>query len=281
MSLLIGFDDTASGHDAIALGLQIAAKDGEHLVVACAFPDDTRGLLVAMQDHKWIEEVRSVAERKLDSARRLVGQRPDVDYRAIGPGTASRGLHELAEEIRPRLLVVGSSEHAAFGRIAPGSTVESLLHGAPCPVAVAPRGYREQPEDIRTLAVAYDGTAAADEAVHFATEAARRRGASVQLIAVTPRFSDEMQTKLDDALAAIPPDVETHGKIVVSANVVQTLADLPGEQPDVLICGSRGYGVPRQVLLGSVSNRVIRNAAFPVVVVSRQAEAIQNTSSGA
>jgi nucleotide-binding universal stress UspA family protein len=270
MGILIGFDDTPHGRDALALALQIAAKDGEPLTVATAFPDDERGLLVAVQDSAWVARVRAVAERKLESARRLVGDRPQVTYRAIGPSSASRGLHELAEQMEPRLLVVGSSEHAAIGRISPGSTVENLLHGAPCPVAVAPRGYRDQQREIQSLAVAYDATPAADQALAFAVEAARRRDASLRLVMIAHRSSDGLQAKLDDAAGQVAPEVKTSTEVIVGQDIVETLADLPGEQPDALICGSRGYGVARQVLLGSVSNRLIRNAAYPVVVVPRQ-----------
>jgi nucleotide-binding universal stress UspA family protein len=268
MALLIGFDDTPHGHDALAFGLQVAARDGEPVTVATAFPDDERGLLVAVQDSAWVARVRGVAERKLEAARRLVGDRAEVTFRAVGPSSASRGLHELAEEIEPRLLVVGSSEHAALGRIAPGSTVENLLHGSPCPVAVAPRGYRDQQREIQSIAVAYDGTPEADQALDFAAEAAQRRDASLRLVAVADASSDALQAKLDEAAGRVPALVKTSTEIITARDVVKTLADLPGD-PDVLVCGSRGYGAVRQVLLGSVSNRLVRNAAYPVVVVPR------------
>jgi len=270
MGILVGFDDTPHGQDAIALGLRIAAKDGEPVTVATAFPDDERGLMVAVQDSAWVARVRGVAERKLETAKRLVGDRQQVDYRAIGPSSASRGLHELAARTEPRILVVGSSEHAAIGRIAPGSTVENLLHGSPCPVAVAPRGYRDQDHDIASLAVAYDATPEADQALAFAVEAAQRRHASLRLVAVADGPSDALQTKLDDAAARLDSAVEISTSVIADHDVVKTLADLPGERPDALICGSRGYGALRQVLLGTVSNRLIRNAAYPVVVVPRQ-----------
>ena len=271
MALLIGFDDTPHGQDALALGLQIAARDGEPVTVTTVYPDDERGLLVAVQDSAWVAQVRGVAERKLEAARSLVGDREGVDFRTSGPSSASRGLHELAEETHPRLLVVGSSEHAAIGRIAPGSTVENLLHGAPCPVAVAPRGYRDRQEEITCLAVAYDGTPEADHALDFAVEAAERRGATLRLVAVADAASDELQARLDAAAARVPDGVKTTSEVIVARDVVKTLSDLPGERPDVLVCGSRGYGAVRQVLLGSVSNRVVRNAAYPVVVVPREA----------
>ena len=39
------------------------------------------------------------------------------------------------------LIVVGSTHTGRAGRVLPGSTAERLLHGSPCPVAVAPKGY--------------------------------------------------------------------------------------------------------------------------------------------
>jgi nucleotide-binding universal stress UspA family protein len=38
-----------------------------------------------------------------------------------------------------------------------------------------------------------------------------------------------------------------------------------------MVCGSRGYGLVRQVLLGGVSTRLVRTAACPVVVTPRSA----------
>jgi Universal stress protein family len=40
---------------------------------------------------------------------------------------------------------------------------------------------------------------------------------------------------------------------------------------DMLICGSRGYGPIRRVLLGGVSSPLIRQAQLPVTVVPRAA----------
>jgi nucleotide-binding universal stress UspA family protein len=41
------------------------------------------------------------------------------------------------------------------------------------------------------------------------------------------------------------------------------------EQVDLLVCGSRGYGPRRSVLLGGVSRRVVAGARYPVMVLTR------------
>jgi nucleotide-binding universal stress UspA family protein len=46
---------------------------------------------------------------------------------------------------------------------------------------------------------------------------------------------------------------------------------LDEHEVDLLVCGSRGYGPMRRVLLGGVLRKLIRRAACPVVVVPRGA----------
>ena len=45
------------------------------------------------------------------------------------------------------------------------------------------------------------------------------------------------------------------------------------ENLDLLVCGSRGYGPLRAVLLGGVSRRVAAEAQCPVIVLPRGVEA--------
>jgi nucleotide-binding universal stress UspA family protein len=50
-------------------------------------------------------------------------------------------------------------------------------------------------------------------------------------------------------------------------DVVGLLSDLP--EIDLLVCGSRGYGPIRRVLLGGVSSRLMRRSVNPLLVVPR------------
>lgn len=271
MTVLIGFDDSPYGRDALALGLNIAARRHERATVVTAYPDDERGLMVAINDSAWVREVRGVAERKLAVAQEIVGPRDDVTYEAIGPASASRAMHEYAERTHPAVLVVGSSERAAIGRISLGSTVERLLPGAPCPVAVAPHGYHRHRDPIRSIAVAFDESPESRAALELAAMVARRDSLTLRIVTVAGSRDDDLQRRLDEVAGQVGDGIKATAEVVVDSNVVEVLADLPGERPDLLVCGSRGYGPVRQVLLGSVSARLIRHAAYPVVVVPRRA----------
>jgi nucleotide-binding universal stress UspA family protein len=65
----------------------------------------------------------------------------------------------------------------------------------------------------------------------------------------------------------VPVDVEA-----LVGEPAEVLVDL-SQHLDLLVCGSRGYGPARAVLLGSVSRRVASEAHCPVIVVPRGVKA--------
>jgi len=79
---------------------------------------------------------------------------------------------------------------------------------------------------------------------------------------------DSFGKALDFAAAGVPPELEAR-TVLLKGPVVESLAALGPEDIDVLVCGSRGYGPVRRVLLGGVSSRLIRRARAPVAVVPR------------
>ena len=78
---------------------------------------------------------RAEAERLLEHERDLAAV--DAHLAVRGPGAVGRGLHELAEQRRADLLVVGSTRHALLGRVVMGDDCRAALDGAPCAIAVA------------------------------------------------------------------------------------------------------------------------------------------------
>ena len=70
------------------------------------------------------------------------------------------------------------------------------------------------------------------------------------------------------AVAGVPPSLEPEA-FLLEGDVVERLAALGPDDVDMLVCGSRGYGPIRRVLLGGVSARLVRRSQLPVMVVPR------------
>ena len=173
-TILIGVDGSERSEDAIAFGGRIAAASGAQVIVACAFPYSRAYGYATLRDAAL--DTAHAMSRKLEG---VPAQQISIRAPAASP---ARGLHELAITTRASLVVVGSTHTGHLGRVFPGSTGEKLLHGAPCAVAVVPRGYAEQP--IGTVGVAYDGSDEANAALDSAVNLARAFGAELELIGV-------------------------------------------------------------------------------------------------
>jgi nucleotide-binding universal stress UspA family protein len=215
-----------------------------------------------------------------------------VEWRRLRSSSAARALHEAAEMEDAGLLVVGSSKAGTAGRVLSGSTAQRLLHGAPCPIAVAPQGWTRGGA-LDTIGVAYVDSEEGEEALRGGCALARRAGATLRVITVVaPELSMYLETEayvpprpgkdlehvqgehrvhaeeeLRRMVAALAAEVDVEVDALVgdpAENLVQISAGL-----DLLVCGSRGYGPLRAVLLGSVSRRVVAEARCPVVVLPR------------
>jgi nucleotide-binding universal stress UspA family protein len=220
-----------------------------------------------------------------------------TDCEALVGTSAAKALHEAAEERRAGLLVVGSSRRGARGRVLAGATAAGLLSGSPCPVAVAPHGWERQ-ELPKTIGVAFRDTEDGREALRGALALARRAHARLRVVTVVEeglRAALESDTyragragkSVEDVIgehelsarrAAEKALAEHDGQPQIAAEIeswvgdpVDVLARL-SEHLDLLVCGSRGYGPMRAVLLGGVSRRIVTEARCPVAVVPRGRE---------
>ena len=290
MTVVVGHDGSDSGDDAATLGAQLSATTGEDLVVVSVYPEENP-IGMGRVDAEYVAFMREQAEQMNACARRfLEGRGVSATYRVVGSSSAAHGLDDVAEATGASMIVVGSARHGARRRISPGSTGERLLHGAICPVAVAPRGLRERGADepIRRIGVAYLDAPEARVALGVAADLVGQTGASLTLYTVVaPRAEifapvsgrdaeeaflgavrEGARAALDKAVSSL--DVEAADELL-EGDVVDALAALDDHECDLLVCGSRGYGPVRRVLLGGVATKLVRRAACPVLVVPRGA----------
>ena len=60
---------------------------------------------------------------------------------AVPDGSPGRALHRAVKRHRGDLIVVGSAHRGVIGRVLAGDVTMGTLHGAECPVVVAPQGF--------------------------------------------------------------------------------------------------------------------------------------------
>ena len=82
---------------------------------------------------------------------------------------------------------------------------------------------------------------------------------------------EQLQEALREAVQPLPSELRAEPRFR-SGDPATTLVAESELGLDLLLMGSRGYGPVRSVLLGGVSEAVVRGAACPVVVVPRGAD---------
>jgi nucleotide-binding universal stress UspA family protein len=195
-------------------------------------------------------------------------------------------LHRLAEREQALALVLGPTHLDAAALAERGGTALGALHGAPCPVAVAPAGYaRRIPAPPRDLGVAWDGSAEADAALAAAVALAERDDGSVRILhAAQPATASEQTRRAAGSAVADQPDdlvrlrqaaAAAGLRVPVETVLVEEAAELglveATRDLELLVMGSRGHGPVKRRRWRSVSESLVRRSACPVLIVPRGA----------
>src|SRR3954469_13938230 len=182
--IIVGVDGSPGSADAIALASSLAGVTGAKLMLVNVYPYDVHPSRAL--NYEYESYLREDSVKLLERLRKAHGD-DTVEIKAIPNASSPHGLHELAEELEAGLIVVGSTHTGRPGRVLPGSTAERLLHGSPCPVAVAPKGYaHETAAEPSIIGCGYDGSPAARQALETAHRIAAATGARLRVIRVSP-----------------------------------------------------------------------------------------------
>jgi len=275
--IVVGVEHSDRSRDALALARSLAGELGTALILVSVHPGTERSHAMAQE-----------AEAALDWVARPLGRVLD-EARTVASGSVPDGLQEVADAEGALAIVVGPSRRGPAGGVVPGSVGERLLHGASCPVAVAPRDHWRQAETgINRVGVGYTAGPEAGEALSAAIGLAARTGASLRLLSVVEPstvaatlplgwgFGELEATKRDDLNSRIAHAIDDAAATLdISGDVVDGYADDElarlSREVDLLICGSRGQGLVGSVTLGHASTGVMRKAHCPVLVVPRGA----------
>jgi nucleotide-binding universal stress UspA family protein len=283
--IIVGVDGREGGRDALALAARLASVFGGELVAVHAYPYD---LFVSRGQTPDFESLmHGHAEDAL--ADELERARVVAHTAAVPDGSPGRALHLAAKRHHGDLIVVGSAHRGAIGRVLAGDVTTGALHGAECPVIVAPRGYAEHGSDLQAIGVGFDGSPESRAATELARDVATAAGARLKVIRVLeptppggptlayhPDWVERAEERRDDAQAELDALLADLGDVATGEVVVgdpPTELAYVGNDLDLLVTGSRGYGPVRRLMLGSTSARLVREAPCPVLVLTRGAEA--------
>ena len=221
--------------------------------------------------------------REQEQALRRLGFETEV---VIANGSPGKEIHRVAVRRRPSLLVVGSQEHALTGELSLGSVTLDTLHRARHPVLVLRLALVEPRHEAawgafgRHVLHPTDFSDPAERAFWLVKRMVEGGLRSVTLLHVQDSARVERGHHLDEMnevdqarLDRLRADLERAGAHFVrtevaygspSDEIVRCAGEIVGT---TIVMATRGRGVLKRALLGSVSQQVTRFAEAPVVLV--------------
>ena len=284
MHLTVGYLATPTGDDGVALASALArtfdATVDVVLVVREELPDGHPGRAEYQQ---WLIEHGEQWAGKAVAALAADGVHATATV-TVGESFAQK-LIEFAEQHDSDLIVVGGARDGFFGRHTIGPVTGALLHTSPIPVALAPRGYAEDPDDsFDAVTAAVPTRPGEDNPLPFALTLASAAQLEIRMLSLVSaenlaEAADAKEVRaaqvaaaeknLIEAARAVPdsPDIES---LVASGMTLESaLKKLKWEDGDLLVVGSARFAAPRRIFLGSTAARILAGVDVPVIVVPR------------
>ncbi len=284
MHLTVGYLATPTGDDGVALAVALArtfdAEVDVVLVIRHELPDGSPGRaqyqdLLIERGNRWI------AGAVAAFAAAGVAATPNV---LVGESFAE-SLLNFAEEHHSDLIVVGGARDGFFGGHVIGPVSSALLHSSTIPVALAPRGYAEDPPpSLAAVTAAVPTKPGDDNPLPFALKLAGTAGLPIRMVSLVSAENlaeaeniaelralqiTAAEENLDVAARALPtaPDIES--LVAEGMTLESALKKLTWSQADVLVVGSSRFAAPRRIFLGSTAARILAGTDAPVIVIPR------------
>lgn len=278
-NILIGIDGRDGGHDAIVLARLLAAPEATLTLAFVCTPFLGRGAAEA------VVMERAEAQRMLEDERELAGLAANLAVK--GPRSVGRGLHELAEDARADLLVVGSTRHNLLGRVVAGDDCRAALDGATCAVAIAPSGYSRSAHQLRHLGVGYNASPGSERALSAARELVDLHGGEIEVLwVISPEDVRAEKPIPADWPSASADLMDHHTRQLAQLEGVQGVVACDGPREalarfgrnlDLLVVGSRDHKPFDRLVHGTVPRYLARHAACPLLIISPEAGALSPT----
>lgn len=289
MTYLVGLSSDQGGEEALNLAVTLARLARTRLVVCTIVPEGWQHPSPARVDYEYDRFLREHAERTLETARATVPEDMEAEFVVRRAGSAARGLISTAGDIGADYIVLGSTLSAPPGRFSEGATTTEVLHGAPMPVVLAPRGGIAAGVSVRRVSCAISGAAQSQAIAERAGEVAGEFGVGLRLITLVTRenqmhptgaglhaehlvageFRRQAEAMHQQIIDGWKSPVPVSAAIGSGPGLKEALDALDWEETELLVIGSSGFGPVLKVFLGSNSGRIARLAPVPRVILPR------------
>jgi nucleotide-binding universal stress UspA family protein len=275
-SILIPTDGSEYGKTAIAYGIYFARKLNAkltglhvvdiHLIRGPVFTDIS-GSIGLPPYQEFLPAIESDLNAKADAI--LQEFTAQCDAAGVHPetkkvtGVIDETIIEEGRKCCDWILLAQRGEHFHIdGGAMLGSTAQSVVRRSGKPVIVTPEHFRE----IKSMAIAYDGSAPSHKALKLAAELSERVSwpLSVVIITADRTVGEKISKKAEEFLSPLKIDRTT--LILPGKEDKELLKFIREGAVELLVMGAYGHNRLQELLVGSTTSSVIRKSTIPVLL---------------
>lgn len=284
-NILVATDLSGRSEKAVARGISLAAQFGARIKIVHVVDDDQPAVLADLEVSRsadlLAESVRPVAEK--------FGVTPEIE---IAKGIESEAIRHAADEMNADLLVLGAHRRQFLRDVFTGTTVERVIRTCERPVLMVRLGVEES---YRKAVAAIDLSKPSVGALEFAASVSFFGCSSLMLLhAYLPlasgfmRYASVEEDRIEDYARALADEarsaLENLAKTMPLAGLkpellieegaaAEVIADvIARKSPQLVVIGTTGNSILKNIVIGSVANAVLRDAECDVLAYAGRRE---------
>jgi nucleotide-binding universal stress UspA family protein len=281
-TVLVGFDDSLSSKAALVEASNLVKKHGGRVILVHAVFFDTEEFGIAPEQ---LEKRLRIGEKACIQSKDMATSEFGIEVQALlCEGNPPEVILDIAQGKKADLIVLGTYGRKGLNRLLMGSVTSRVIADSPTDVLVVKKPCVECTGEYKSILVPFDGSDFSKRALNRACQMSKVDSAEVTVLYVIPRYeemidffkTDSIRKSLLQEAARITASAKGLASlqgVMVRTNIAEGHTDeqiveaARNMDNGLIVMGSHGYRGMNKAIMGSTAERVILNAACPVLVV--------------
>lgn len=295
MRIVVGFQDTKEGRDALACAARLAHSGGDELHVVLVLADNTRPTL-APPEVGFTRYLVNAAHEWLDNARTWLTTH---GYGDLATTTHLRyaesdveGVLDLVSEIDADLVVIGPPGSRWSQRVRLSGMASALLHASTVAVVLAPRrGRKLEAGGMTRVTAALGARPGASDVLRAGVRFAQDWQVPLRLLslvavdehaladdpaAAQAAASSQVARVLAEAHATLPSELAATTEVGTGNRLEDAARNIDWAPTELLVVGSARLAQHGRLFFGSSAAHILRSLPVAMMVIPRDLEAHQH-----